>query len=120
MAGDREAHLRAAMALLDDLFDLPEGGREAALLGVDPDVRAEVKKLLAGDARSSGLLGHAAAKVLPSALRDLGAAHVVADRFEIEEFAGAGGMGVVYRARDRASGGKVALKLLASADGETP
>jgi tetratricopeptide (TPR) repeat protein/predicted Ser/Thr protein kinase len=37
---------------------------------------------------------------------------VVADRFELERAAGRGGMGVVYRARDRQTGERVALKLL--------
>src|SRR5579859_731019 len=37
---------------------------------------------------------------------------LVANRFEIERLAGAGGMGAVYRAIDRESGAPVALKLL--------
>jgi serine/threonine protein kinase len=37
---------------------------------------------------------------------------VIAGRFELEAFAGRGGMGVVYRARDRQTGHVVALKLL--------
>ena len=37
---------------------------------------------------------------------------IVAGRFEIEALADWGGMGAVYRARDRHSGGEVALKLL--------
>jgi len=45
---------------------------------------------------------------------DLG--QVIAERFEIAERAGAGGMGVVYRARDRATDTPVALKILRSAD----
>ncbi len=45
---------------------------------------------------------------------DLG--QVVADRFEIAERAGAGGMGVVYRAKDRSTDTIIALKVLRSAD----
>ncbi|XXX82772.1 protein kinase [Sorangium sp. So ce134] len=43
------------------------------------------------------------------------AGDVVEDRFEIERLAGSGGMGDVYRARDRLSGQAVALKVLQSA-----
>ncbi len=44
---------------------------------------------------------------------------LVAGRFEIERPAGAGGMGMVYRARDRESGARVALKVL-HAEAEAP
>ena len=37
---------------------------------------------------------------------------VIAERFEIERLAGSGGMGAVYRARDRATGGPAAVKVL--------
>jgi tetratricopeptide (TPR) repeat protein len=37
---------------------------------------------------------------------------LIADRFEVDRLAGSGGMGTVYRARDRASGAIVAVKLL--------
>ncbi|WP_437486645.1 protein kinase [Sorangium sp. So ce1014] len=43
---------------------------------------------------------------------------VIDGRFEVEALAGAGGMGTVYRARDRASGATVALKLLREADAQ--
>ena len=41
---------------------------------------------------------------------------VIANRFEIESLAGSGGMGTVYRARDRESAGLIALKILNDAD----
>lgn len=37
---------------------------------------------------------------------------IVAERFELEQLAGRGGMGAVYRARDRATGSYAAVKLL--------
>ncbi|HEX8789759.1 MAG TPA: serine/threonine-protein kinase, partial [Polyangiaceae bacterium] len=37
---------------------------------------------------------------------------MLADRFELQKLAGAGGMGRVYRARDQATGGDVAVKVL--------
>src|SRR5262245_39213539 len=37
---------------------------------------------------------------------------VIDDRFELERLAGSGGMGDVFRARDRHTGDKVALKIL--------
>jgi tetratricopeptide (TPR) repeat protein len=46
------------------------------------------------------------------------AGDILADRFEISARAGAGGMGVVYRALDRLSGAVVAVKVLHQPDGE--
>ncbi len=46
--------------------------------------------------------------------------HLVDSRFEIERLVGSGGMGEVFRARDRVSGGLVAVKILyASMKGDT-
>ena len=41
---------------------------------------------------------------------------VVANRFEVQGFAGEGSMGIVYRALDRQSGEPVALKVLQLSD----
>ena len=44
---------------------------------------------------------------------------VIGDRFEIEQLVGSGGMGEVYRARDRLTGGAVAVKLLHASSRDT-
>jgi hypothetical protein len=46
----------------------------------------------------------------------MGPGDLFAERFELVELAGAGGMGVVWRARDTVGGGEVALKLLIGRD----
>src|SRR5690348_1326327 len=45
---------------------------------------------------------------------------VIAERFEIKQRVGAGGMGEVYRAIDRASGQAVAIKLLLHEETSSP
>jgi len=42
----------------------------------------------------------------------MGPGDVVAERFELETIAGSGGMGTVFRARDRLTGDPVGLKVL--------
>src|SRR6202020_2352459 len=51
----------------------------------------------------------------PSALN---VGEVVADRFEVQGLADQGGMGLVYRAKDRQTGQPLALKLLLDASSE--
>jgi eukaryotic-like serine/threonine-protein kinase len=44
---------------------------------------------------------------------------VIADRFEVEQLVGSGGMGEVFRARDRLTGGAVAVKVLHASSRDT-
>ena len=44
---------------------------------------------------------------------------VIAERFEIGTLLGGGAMGVVFRARDHATGADVAVKVLRNAQGDT-
>ncbi|HVY49232.1 MAG TPA: protein kinase, partial [Minicystis sp.] len=71
--------------------------------------------------RGCGALLPAASRVTerPPPLRFEGgprAGDVLVERFEVERRAGSGGMGVVFRARDRHTGERVALKLLHAGD----
>jgi hypothetical protein len=78
------------------------------LCGDDAALCAEVEALL--DA-ASGAPQQIQDAISREAVRMTDAPRVVAQRFEIERRAGRGGMGDVYRARDRHTGAAVALKL---------
>src|SRR5215472_5045507 len=70
-----------------------------------PDEMAD--SLVREAARSEAAFGD----VLPMPAMNVG--DVVAGRFSLEAFAGRGGMGAVYQARDRRTGARVALKVMA-------
>lgn len=109
MTADRWAKLES---LFDQALSLSESGRGRwleSLRGRDPELAGEMSRLLRNLERAGSFFDQAAPAFRTHALEP---GEVVADRFEVLELAGVGGMGEVYAARDRELGEQVALKLL--------
>lgn len=87
----------------------------SAVKETDPGLAQELISLLRGAEEDSVFhspLTNAGGHSLPPRTRVLGQGDVVAERFQIEEFLGSGGMGEVYRAYDKLSCDQVGIKTL--------
>jgi tetratricopeptide (TPR) repeat protein len=100
--------------IFDAVLDSPESDRDQtleALCGGDDKLRAEIRALLSAASTPNAFLDRPATKLLNSTLRQ---GTLLASRFELLAPLGQGGMGEVWKARDRQLGEDIAVKTISN------
>jgi serine/threonine protein kinase/tetratricopeptide (TPR) repeat protein len=115
------ARWQAIVKIFEDALEKPQGDRDEFVreaCAEDPDIEAEVARLLTADEDAGSFLEGPVLSTLPprSTLNRkptfLASGSLVSGRFEVVRFIGQGGMGQVYEALDLELKGKVALKAI--------
>src|SRR5215472_14284766 len=101
---------------IEELYHSAREHGPAVLADVDPELRSEVERLLAQDASDGKILDRPAAELT---LTTVGVGSQLGP-YRIEATLGAGGMGMVYRARDTKLKRDVAIKVLPEAFARDP
>jgi Tol biopolymer transport system component len=97
---------------IEELYHSAREFGDVALAGSDPEIRAEVEKLLAQDSESDGkLLDQRAADLIAGLADTQLAPGSRLGPYTIEALLGQGGMGQVFRATDTRLGRTVAIKI---------
>jgi eukaryotic-like serine/threonine-protein kinase len=97
---------------IEELYHAARESGAGVLADVDPELRAEVERLLAQDSASGGkLLDQRAADLLANPSPAPIAAGSQLGPYKVEELLGQGGMGRIFRATDTRLGRSVAIKI---------
>ena len=97
---------------IEELYHSARESGRVALDGADPDIRAEVERLLAQDSESGGkLLDQCAADLMPALADTPITQGTQLGPYKIQATLGQGGMGKVFRATDTRLNRQVAIKI---------